>query len=262
MPTATRCMSRWRTRRVYRAAAAPKAIWSSTRIGGGRRPAGSRASGYGFLPRGRAYTRALEKASIVVIGPNPGAIAAMGDKIESKRPRRGNVSTAGPSRRDRGREARGEIASDWLPGEEKASAAAAASRRIAYRNPKWRRVRAIEVEAKSRSATTRCSSKKLSLNQSQSRAGARRQARQRLLSANANARSSAATRRSSEAPRRCSMRRKKKGRAAARSPRRGSTGGTVEFVAVQEGVLFRRGTRGCRSSTDTELVTGIDLVSR
>jgi acetyl/propionyl-CoA carboxylase alpha subunit len=29
--------------------------------------------------------RALEAAGIVFIGPNPGAIAAMGDKIESKK---------------------------------------------------------------------------------------------------------------------------------------------------------------------------------
>ncbi|EIG63110.1 acetyl/propionyl/methylcrotonyl-CoA carboxylase subunit alpha [Bradyrhizobium sp. WSM1253] len=41
--------------------------------------------GYGFLSEREAFPRALEAAGIVFIGPNPGAIAAMGDKIESKR---------------------------------------------------------------------------------------------------------------------------------------------------------------------------------
>jgi propionyl-CoA carboxylase alpha chain len=41
--------------------------------------------GYGFLSEREAFPRALEKAGITFIGPNPGAIAAMGDKIESKK---------------------------------------------------------------------------------------------------------------------------------------------------------------------------------
>ena len=41
--------------------------------------------GYGFLSEREAFPVALEKAGIVFIGPNPGAIAAMGDKIESKK---------------------------------------------------------------------------------------------------------------------------------------------------------------------------------
>src|SRR5437763_193737 len=41
--------------------------------------------GYGFLSEREAFPRALEAAGIVLIGPNPGAIAAMGDKIESKK---------------------------------------------------------------------------------------------------------------------------------------------------------------------------------
>src|SRR5215471_9634641 len=41
--------------------------------------------GYGFLSERAAFARALEAAGIVFIGPNPPAIAAMGDKIESKR---------------------------------------------------------------------------------------------------------------------------------------------------------------------------------
>jgi propionyl-CoA carboxylase alpha chain len=41
--------------------------------------------GYGFLSEREAFPKALDKAGIVFIGPNAGAIAAMGDKIESKK---------------------------------------------------------------------------------------------------------------------------------------------------------------------------------
>ncbi|WP_069307423.1 acetyl-CoA carboxylase biotin carboxylase subunit [Methylobrevis pamukkalensis] len=41
--------------------------------------------GYGFLSERAAFPRALEAEGIVFIGPNPGAIDAMGDKIESKK---------------------------------------------------------------------------------------------------------------------------------------------------------------------------------
>jgi propionyl-CoA carboxylase alpha chain len=41
--------------------------------------------GYGFLSEREAFPRALAAVGIVFIGPNPGAIAAMGDKIESKK---------------------------------------------------------------------------------------------------------------------------------------------------------------------------------
>ncbi len=41
--------------------------------------------GYGFLSEREAFPVALAKAGIVFIGPNPHAIAAMGDKIESKK---------------------------------------------------------------------------------------------------------------------------------------------------------------------------------
>src|SRR5271154_3293651 len=41
--------------------------------------------GYGFLSERAPFAEALAKAGIVFIGPNPKAIAAMGDKIESKR---------------------------------------------------------------------------------------------------------------------------------------------------------------------------------
>jgi propionyl-CoA carboxylase alpha chain len=50
--------------------------------------------GYGFLSEREAFANALKEAGIVFIGPNPGAIAAMGDKIESKKAAaRANVST-------------------------------------------------------------------------------------------------------------------------------------------------------------------------
>ncbi len=41
--------------------------------------------GYGFLSEREAFPTALEANGIVFIGPNPKAIAAMGDKIESKK---------------------------------------------------------------------------------------------------------------------------------------------------------------------------------
>jgi len=41
--------------------------------------------GYGFLSEREAFPRALKEAGVVFIGPNAGAIAAMGDKIESKK---------------------------------------------------------------------------------------------------------------------------------------------------------------------------------
>ncbi|HUO03388.1 MAG TPA: acetyl/propionyl/methylcrotonyl-CoA carboxylase subunit alpha [Rhizomicrobium sp.] len=41
--------------------------------------------GYGFLSEREAFAAALEKAGVVFIGPNTKAIAAMGDKIESKK---------------------------------------------------------------------------------------------------------------------------------------------------------------------------------
>jgi propionyl-CoA carboxylase alpha chain len=50
--------------------------------------------GYGFLSEQEALPQALARAGIVFIGPNPKAIAAMGDKIESKKTAaRAKVST-------------------------------------------------------------------------------------------------------------------------------------------------------------------------
>jgi propionyl-CoA carboxylase alpha chain len=41
--------------------------------------------GYGFLSEREAFPQALQAAGITFVGPNPHAIAAMGDKIESKK---------------------------------------------------------------------------------------------------------------------------------------------------------------------------------
>ncbi|WP_237479470.1 acetyl-CoA carboxylase biotin carboxylase subunit [Lichenibacterium dinghuense] len=50
--------------------------------------------GYGFLSEREAFAEALRAAGVAFIGPNPHAIAAMGDKIESKRfARAAGVST-------------------------------------------------------------------------------------------------------------------------------------------------------------------------
>lgn len=50
--------------------------------------------GYGFLSERSAFPKALAEKGIVFIGPNPGAIDAMGDKIESKKfANAANVST-------------------------------------------------------------------------------------------------------------------------------------------------------------------------
>ena len=64
--------------------------------------------GYGFLSEREAFANALAAAGIVFIGPNPKAIAAMGDKIESKKAAaaRQGLDRARPSRRDRGRRRR------------------------------------------------------------------------------------------------------------------------------------------------------------
>jgi acetyl/propionyl-CoA carboxylase alpha subunit len=62
--------------------------------------------GFGFLSEKAEFAERLLKEKITFIGPNPGAIRAMGDKIESKRTAgAANVST-GLHWRDRGREAR------------------------------------------------------------------------------------------------------------------------------------------------------------
>ncbi|WP_368855766.1 biotin carboxylase N-terminal domain-containing protein, partial [Escherichia coli] len=41
--------------------------------------------GYGFLSERESFARACAEAGIAFVGPPPNAIAAMGDKIESKK---------------------------------------------------------------------------------------------------------------------------------------------------------------------------------
>ena len=110
-PTATRCMSRWPTRRS-RIGPPPAAdsYLSIDKIVAACRQTGAEAvhPGYGFLSERAAFAEALEAAGIVFIGPNPSAIAAMGDKIESQEGggRGQGLHRSRPSRRDRGRRRR------------------------------------------------------------------------------------------------------------------------------------------------------------
>ena len=81
-------MSRWPTRRCTSARPPrPRAISLIDKIVAACKQTGAEAvhPGYGFLSEREAFPRALEEAGIVFIGPNPDAIAAMGDKIESKK---------------------------------------------------------------------------------------------------------------------------------------------------------------------------------
>ena len=59
--------------------------------------------GYGFLSERAAFAEALKANGIIFIGPNVGAIEAMGDKIEFEeiRQRRQRQHRPGLSRRDR-----------------------------------------------------------------------------------------------------------------------------------------------------------------
>jgi len=77
-------------------AAAAQSYLLADRIIDACRQTGAQAvhPGYGFLSERESFPRALAEAGIVFIGPNPGAIAAMGDKIESKKAAAAaNVST-------------------------------------------------------------------------------------------------------------------------------------------------------------------------
>jgi len=56
--------------------------------------------GYGFLSENPAFARALGQAGVTFIGPGPGAIAAMGDKIESKKLARAAGVSSVPGRLD------------------------------------------------------------------------------------------------------------------------------------------------------------------
>src|ERR1700754_4543336 len=68
-------------------APAAQSYLAADRIIEAARAAGADAvhPGYGFLSERESFAEALAKAGIAFIGPNPKAIAAMGDKIESKK---------------------------------------------------------------------------------------------------------------------------------------------------------------------------------
>jgi len=68
-------------------AAAAQSYLSIEKIVAACRETGAEAvhPGYGFLSENRKFAAALKEASIAFIGPDPHAIAAMGDKIESKK---------------------------------------------------------------------------------------------------------------------------------------------------------------------------------
>src|SRR5206468_5582414 len=56
--------------------------------------------GYGFLSENPAFARALAKAGVTFIGPGPEAIAAMGDKIASKKLARAAAVSSVPGHLD------------------------------------------------------------------------------------------------------------------------------------------------------------------
>ena len=96
-PIATRFTLKWPIRRLQSAHRRPRrAIFVIDRIVAACKESGAEAvhPGYGFLSERAAFPEALAKAGVVFIGPNPKAIAAMGDKIESKKAAaRAKVST-------------------------------------------------------------------------------------------------------------------------------------------------------------------------
>ena len=110
-PTATRSMSKWRSKAVL--IGPPPAAQSYLLIDSvveACKATGAEAvhPGYGFLSEREAFPVALAKAGIAFIGPNPPAIAAMGDKIKESKKAAAAAKVfdrARLSRRHRGREA-------------------------------------------------------------------------------------------------------------------------------------------------------------
>jgi len=106
-PTATRSMSKMADEAVLIGPApAAQSYLVMENIVAACKASGAEAvhPGYGFLSERAAFPTSLAAAGIVFIGPNPKAIAAMGDKIESKKAAAAaqGLHGARPSRRHRG----------------------------------------------------------------------------------------------------------------------------------------------------------------
>ena len=201
----TPCTSRWRTQAV--AIGPPPAAESYLvieKIVEACKQSGAEAvhPGYGFLSEREAFPKALAAAGIVFIGPNPKAIAAMGDKIESKKAAAAaKVSTVpghlGVIENDErgGQDRRRDRLSGDDQGLRRRRRQGHAHRPSA--RPRWRKAsRARARKRNRRSATTACSSRNSSPIRatSKSRCSATSTATS-SISASANARSSAAIRR-------------------------------------------------------------------
>ena len=232
--------------------------------------------GYGFLSEREAFPVALAKAGIVFIGPNPKAIAAMGDKIESKKAAAAAKVSTVPGHLgviEDEKHARQDRRRDRLSGDDQGVGRRRrqghAHRAFARaRSPKASRARSRRRNP--RSATTACSSRNSSSIRatSKSRCWATSTATS-SISASANARSSAATRRSSRRRRRrCSMRRRARRWASRRSrwPRRSATTAPARSSSsparTRASIFLEMNTRLQVEHPVTELITGIDLVEQ
>ena len=115
--------------------------------------------GIGSCPNVRHF-RSRSSAGIHLIGPNPKAIAAMGDQVEEGRCQGQGLDRAGPSRRDRRRAAGGsDRAGDRLPGhDDQGIPGGGEGMRIAHSSDEVAEGFARALGSRSRSATTACSS--------------------------------------------------------------------------------------------------------
>ena len=230
--------------------------------------------GYGFLSEREAFPKALTAAGIVFIGPNPKAIAAMGDKIESKKAAAAAKVSTVPGHLGvienevEAIEIAEEIGYPVMIKAARAVAAKACASPTA--RPKWWKASRGRVRRPSpRSATTASLSRNSSPIRviSKSRCSATSMATS-SISASANVRSSGAIRKSSRRRHRhCSTQRRARRWASrpSRLPKPGyDSAGTVEFVAGQDKSFYflEMNTRLQVEHPVTELITGIDLVEQ
>ena len=158
--------------------------------------------GYGFLSEREAFPKALEAAGIVFIGPNPKAIAAMGDKIESKKAAAAAKVSTVPGHlgviddENEAMKIADEIGYPVMIKASRRRRRQGHAHRL-FARPRWRKASRARARRRSpRSATTACSSRNSSSIRatSKSRCWATSTATS-SISASANARSSAAIRR-------------------------------------------------------------------